>query len=659
MDLDKARQQLRSLWPWWGPRQRRRAVLDLLKDGLPPAIAVLAQEAAGPENAAGEILVLLRRRARRSPAARETLCQLVIQYDHPLARNLTLAAGCSPQDPQLRALFFFLTEQWESYDTLDFDGHLLRNAYTALAPSVRERVAALARRVGRVGWVEVAAGGQQGRRLAEMSDVEWKSALLLLYQSRRYDELWQLAQTAPLLWCARSLELLRRAKWPPPQSPYYDALTEIANLAARCEDEPPSWGDAVEVQQRIIAHSGKALALAVSPDGKTLFSGGSDGVVRLWELPSGRELGVFKGAGGPITTLSLASDGQFLAAGDMDGRLYLWDVAGRRHVAAVEAHDSPVTALRVTPDGRFLLSGAQNSMAFGWSLPDLNHIAQYTTSFGSTGTVAKFALSPDGEWAACSQSYGAFVHVWRLPAGDDMHLLPGCNDAGIAFSHDGSLLASSTSAALTESVVDIALWRVGSWACMGALRKHNDIVLSLRWTPDDRVLISGGRDNCIHLWNMPSGKHRQELYRHVADVSRLALDVSGQFLLSGGLFPSARLWNVTRGELLTPLQGYQNVISDFLLAPQTRTLATSDWDGKVVLWQFGPALLRAAPLSHLELRDIEWIEAMLARESARHDGAAWLRFALALLHWRHRFDIEVEDAPHRIEVGEFDIEIAG
>ncbi|MBN2005066.1 MAG: WD40 repeat domain-containing protein [Anaerolineae bacterium] len=665
MDFDKVRRRLRSRWPWFGPRQRHQAVLDLIEDGSPQAIGMLARESSKPDSKSGEIYVLLQKLSTKSAVAREALCQMVIQHDHPGARRLVLALHYYPQDPQLRALFYFLTEQWEPYETLDFDGRMLRAAYAAVAPSIRERVATLARRVGRVAWVEAAAGGQQGRRLAEMSDVEWKSALLLLFQSRRYDELWRLAQTAPLLWSARSLDLLRRAKWPPPDSPHRDVLTEIVNLAARCEGEPPAWGDAVDEQARLVAHSGKALALVLGPDDQTLFSGGSDGVVHLWELPSGQKLGTFKGEGGPITALALTLDGQFLVAGDMAGRLYLWDVADQKQVSGAEAHQSALTVLRVAPDQRMLLSGGHDGAVHAWSLPDLDHIAQYKT--GNDAPVAKLALAPDGEWLACSKTRATVVGVWRLPGGEDSRFLSGSFDAGLAFSHGGTLLASGNALLVRDQTTNttvttdahIALWRVGSWSLDGVLRRHREPILSLLWTPDDRTLISGGRDNCLHLWSMPSRKHRRELPRHTSDVGRLVLDPSGQFLLSGGLHQSARLWNLSRGELLKALQGYSNVISDFVLAPKTRILATSDWDGKVALWRLGPALLRALPLNQIELRDIDWIEAMLQHKSMTQTGEAWLRFALALLHWRHRFDIEIEDAPRHIEVGEFDIEIEG
>ncbi len=666
MNLDKLRRQLRSPWPWSGPRQRRKAVLALLRDNSLPAIGLLVQEASGAGRVSGEIFSLLRALARLSLAAREALCQLVIQYDHPAALRFILSAGYFPQDPQLRALFYFLTEQWEAYETLDFDGRLLRAAYDSLAPSVRERVAALARRVGRVGWVEAASGGQQGRRLAEMSDVEWKSALLLLFQSRRYDELWQLAQTAPLLWSVRSMELLRRAKWPPSDSPNRDVLVEIANLAARCEGEPPSWGDAVKAQKSIVAHSGRALTLALSPDARTLFSGGSDGMVRLWELPSGRDLGALNGSGDPVTTLALTSDGQFLLTGDLSGRLSLWDVADQRQVSDVDAHQGAVTALRVTPSRRFAVSGGYDGMVFTWSLPDLAVVATHKT--GDPSPVAKLALSRDSEWLACSMSRVPFAWVGRLLTDEGSRFMPGSNDAGIAFSHDGRMLAVGNSQVITDNRTDgatlttagdIDLWRVGSWSRAATLPRHGEAVLSLLWTPDDRTLISGGRDNYVHLWDMPAGRHRKELFRHSNDVGRMVLDASGRFLLTGGMYQSARLWDLARCELLTPIQGYSNVISDFLLAPETLTLATSDWDGKVVLWQLGPALLRALPLNRIALHDIEWIEAMLHDEALTRAGEAWLRYTLALLHWRHRFDIEVDDAPRRIEAGEFDIEIEG
>ena len=74
---------------------------------------------------------------------------------------------------------------------------MLRATYDLIDEPMRERVASLARRTGRVVWVDAAAGGKQGRRLATMTTTEWQSAVKLLLEARRFDELWRLAQAAP------------------------------------------------------------------------------------------------------------------------------------------------------------------------------------------------------------------------------------------------------------------------------------------------------------------------------------------------------------------------------------------------------------------------------------------------------------------------------
>lgn len=52
-----------------------------------------------------------------------------------------------------------------------------------------------------------------------------------------------------------------------------------------------------------------------------------------------------------------------------------------------------------------------------------------------------------------------------------------------------------------------------------------------------------------------------------------------------------------------------------------------------------------------------WVQEALQDKEISDAERGWLEFTLALMHWQRRFDIEVEEAPRRIPVGEFDIEI--
>ena len=97
----------------------------------------------------------------------------------------------------------------------------------------------------------------------------------------------------------------------------------------------------------------------ITPDGKTCFQGGSlggKGLVRVWDVDTGKQRGTLEGHKGTVWSLALTSDGKVLATGGVD-TVQLWHVDTLRCFGILEGHTGQVTSLAFSGDRRALASG--------------------------------------------------------------------------------------------------------------------------------------------------------------------------------------------------------------------------------------------------------------------------------------------------------------
>ncbi|MBE7555926.1 MAG: WD40 repeat domain-containing protein [Anaerolineales bacterium] len=552
----------------------------------------------------------------QNPAAQAEFYRQVIETDQPLVRELALAVPYTPLDPQQRALFYLLSEQWEKYEALDFDRSLLRTAYQTGSAWLQRRITDLTRRAGRADFIEVLAGGRQRRRLAEMTGSEWAVVLALLTKEKAWSEMWRLAQAAPAIWSLPLLKQLDEARWQPAHSTEEQkAFTELQQLAQKCDPTGLTLGRSTRCQAVLTGHSGAVHDLALSPYNQLLASGSEDHTLRLWRLPGGEG---FK---------------------------------------TLEGHSGEVWGVVVSPDGRLLVSGSDDNSLRLWRLPD--GLALQTWQ-NVAGAVNALAISPDGQLLASAGDQS--VRLWKLPQGQALKTLAGHTALVIhlAFSPDGRLLASG------GRDQTIRLWRLPDGMLQQTLTGHTASVNGLVVSPDNLLLASGSLDKTIRLWRLPDGKPIKTLSGHTDAVVGLALtpaplpgDTGGWLLASASLDQTVRLWRVPEGKLLQTLEGHSDWVTRLAISPDGQWLASASYDQTIRLWASDLARLCHQPLARTTLADLTWVETSLAEKGLPDLERAWLEFLFTLLRWSRRFDIEVEAASRHIVIGEFDIELEG
>jgi RNA polymerase sigma factor (sigma-70 family) len=362
--------------------------------------------------------------------------------------------------------------------------------------------------------------------------------------------------------------------------------------------------------------SGGVAVLAFSSDGRTLVSASANGLVRVWDQATGKELRHFVvEVASPINWVALSPDGRTFAAVDVPGpgaghEIHLWDVTAGKPLRVLQGHTDIVRGLAFSADGKTLVSGSGNKDKtirvwdvatgrevhrfegdlLGYRSPvALSRDGKFLAWGGTDRAVHVWdleqgkeirkvegcrsaAFSPDGKAIALAGD-GTIVRMWNLATGKELHQLPGHTGGvrALTFSTDGTLLATTCSDG-------IRLWQTTTGKELNRLeggRGGGPLVFS----PDGKVLAAGS-EGTVHRWDVGTGRELGAHGGHPGDVLSVAWSHDGQALLTAG--DTIRVWDPRTGKERLPLQTRLRGVSAVALAPDGQTLAAGGVDGIVL-----------------------------------------------------------------------------
>ncbi len=187
------------------------------------------------------------------------------------------------------------------------------------------------------------------------------------------------------------------------------------------------------------------LALAVSNDGKKIAAGGTDRMVRVFDVASGMTEHAVENHADWILGVAFTPDATRVATASRDKTAKLWDLKGKESLLTFPDHQNIVNNVAMKPDGVFGLSAGEDGTIRIWQATDkAKAIGKVTKSMAGHGKAVFRLASYNGAKplvASCSADMS--VRLWDPIGGVALKTLTGHTDwvYAVAISPDGQFVA--------------------------------------------------------------------------------------------------------------------------------------------------------------------------------------------------------------------------
>ncbi|KAG0006209.1 hypothetical protein BGZ80_002536 [Entomortierella chlamydospora] len=323
-------------------------------------------------------------------------------------------------------------------------------------------------------------------------------------------------------------------------------------------------------------------------DDSFLITGSYDNTVRIWNIETGECLRTLTGHA--LCVRALHFDDAKLITGSMDRTLKIWNYHTGQCIRTLQGHTDGVVTLDF--DSRILASGSADATVKIWNFAT----GECSTLKGHCDLVNKVQIYK--KKLLVSASDDTTVKLWDIATRTCLRTFTGhvgrvqclqtSGDALISIiaeqvrkkSQNGSSSQGRSQGGVPTTVCSINRSGVVENALPSPSQDANSDTEKRNMMS---IIVTGGLDNTLKIWDVETGECLNTLFGHVEGVWSLAFDKLR--IVSGSLDRTIKVWDTESGRCLYTLVGHEGPVTCVGLG-DTRIVSGSD-DGVVYVWNYG------------------------------------------------------------------------
>jgi WD40 repeat protein/tRNA A-37 threonylcarbamoyl transferase component Bud32 len=369
----------------------------------------------------------------------------------------------------------------------------------------------------------------------------------------------------------------------------------------------------------LIGHQAWICTLAFSPDGTLLASSSADQTIRLWDTKTWTEIATLRGHEDEVYSLAFSADGRHMITGDKDGSVRLWQIplvkrplpesilpepcnnfamspdsrrlatagddyilwdlgTGEKLATLTELHGYQ-GGCDFSPDGRQLLAGGRNGKIRIWDF-ERNSLSEFDSSHEED--IAGVKMLSTTNYQLLSWSYSPLrVRIWNFETRKLVHEFEPSGPPTWRgnFSRRGDI-------ALGFGDGRVTVWKAeGGWAPIN-FHAHRRSVAATAFTPDGRILATGGEEGTARLWDLAANREIVTLKGHLRSVHSVDISPDGNRLATGaGGMESVKLWDMHTHQELITLTSENTILIALVFTPDGNRIIGYNDKGRIQIWR--------------------------------------------------------------------------